>query len=333
MKRPWPALSGHDLMAIFPPSGPRTPHDLCDTLFKRQMHEFLSEFPPTVEQMYRRDPVSSHLSIVRSRSNPSPISPVETPHTDEHNIRIYEPAENSPGGRRVGVSEASQSSLSARRPPPPSAPAARTDTNTFSPSTPPDYHHHHHHHRSQPSGHAHPPTTARSTVYPGSPVNPQQVAPRLSPRVEARTHATLPPHAPPAPLPPAHEHATARLRRHSSSAGVDPRAQGHPPAHGQHQSQGHAGQGQVHPQAHAPPRPRTPLSCAMPKITLIQCNPQNTHPYNPPLTKTPFVRRTDTEAAHLQKLENAKSKEGYIPRMRAPKKVRHFPASFGFTYS
>lgn len=76
----------------------------------------------------------------------------------------------------------------------------------------------------------------------------------------------------------------------------------------------------------------------MPKITLIQCNPQNTHPYNPPLTKTPFVRCADTETAYLQSLEGekleeraltadrnkgkSKGKDGeamYIPRKRAPK--------------
>jgi hypothetical protein len=74
------------------------------------------------------------------------------------------------------------------------------------------------------------------------------------------------------------------------------------------------------------------LSSAKPKITLIQCHPQNAHPHNPPMTKAPIARReycdvppVATAPSHVSTDTHGNEKEkekGYIPRLRAPKKVR-----------
>lgn len=175
--------------------------------------------------------------------------------------------------------------------------------------------------RAVPRETAHHRRDSASTVSP--------VVPAHLPRGLSHGHPAPTPYPPAAyPSPPHHARAPHAYAPAPSAAARQPPRTTHAEPRGRHTP------------PDAPPRPHTPLAAARPQITLIQCNPQNMHPHNPPLTTVPYVRRnvlpepvasaaprppaaTAARAQPGTSGSEADAEPGaYIPRMRAPKKVR-----------
>ncbi|GJE96535.1 hypothetical protein PsYK624_127320 [Phanerochaete sordida] len=253
--RPWRTLDGHDLMAIFPT---RTsvadrdwPMDNCHSVFRRQIHEYLTGDLGDL----RRDLHPSHQPVAGDPSERSELSANATP-------------------RRAPLRRPESALVP---PPPPPPPRQRR------PSQPELLHGHAAYTRPPIANTLHdaPADPTRRTDdepalrLPAEPTRMRPVSPGLD--AAARPHAA---ERPPAFAPPAHA-----LASHHGHAEGPPHAlamnlHGHfPPAH--HGVPGHSAP------PHALPPPHVPQAAAG-GITLIQCNPQNAHPHNPPMTTAPL---------------------------------------------
>ncbi|EKM57973.1 uncharacterized protein PHACADRAFT_182373, partial [Phanerochaete carnosa HHB-10118-sp] len=373
--RPWPTLTGHDLMAIFPAPVTRPPTDACDVIFRKQIHDFLMGTPEDLRRDFR----------------PSQLQP-----TGDRSERLELSA--NAGSQRAPLRRADLSVVSTPPQPPPPPPPGH-DRHHSQPPQPHDLAPRTHLPArphplpplvSTPRGPTHPRQDNAGPamrLYNSDPASVRSASPAAPPSAAAAATAAVSRRPPNAERPPAY----ASPAQPAAHTGVHARAGGdssppallswHPAERSSPPSLGHGTSPPLQPvpttasasaaaaapaaalaPAPAPqaPPPAPPPGATRPKITLIQCNPQNAHPHNPPLTTVPldlggrdaYVRERETEArerareaaparapdtreqegaaadgwAHRQEpqqqhgQEPPATHEGYIPRLRAPKK-------------